>query len=328
MTEGRLVRRGSAVEGGFSYIGAVAALLVLSVIAGLIPAETETAKYIASYITTIALQICFLLAAFIPYRLTRSQPRYSFAQPSAKACAAAPAVAVICVAAFYGAAVCFGALLGAIGYSPAPSSGDMSEPYVVALTALSAVLVAPVCEERLFRGSYLSSLCVMFGRKSSGRRVIWVIAVCGLVFAFIHTRPEQTVYQFFFGAALAYLTIRTCSVVPAVIAHAVSNIIGVVLELPAAESAVGAAVNAAFGTWCGAAVFVLVSAGLCVGGAFALRALMRRLGGGEPCDSFVTEGENGYKDDGGTVAGAVFGALSFAVCAALWIATFAVGMAG
>ena len=41
MTARKMAKRGSAVEGGFSYIGAVAAMLVVSLIVGALPTESD-----------------------------------------------------------------------------------------------------------------------------------------------------------------------------------------------------------------------------------------------------------------------------------------------
>ena len=65
MTDGRALS-GSQAEGGISYISAVCALLLVSLAASLVPADTETSLYIVSYVSTIILQLCFLLAAVLP----------------------------------------------------------------------------------------------------------------------------------------------------------------------------------------------------------------------------------------------------------------------
>lgn len=327
MTDGRALS-GSQAEGGISYISAVCALLLVSLAASLVPADTETSLYIVSYVSTIILQLCFLLAAVLPYRATRTLPLYGFSRPSFKACAAAPAVTVISLVSFYGAAAVFGMLLSAVGYEPS-GSVSVDQPYAVALTVLSTVIVAPVCEERLMRGSCLSSLYAALGARRSGRRTLLAVALCGLVFALIHTRPEQTVYQFLFGAVLAYFTIRTGSVIPAVIAHALNNAIGIVLELPATGEAIDGFFVRVFSVWYGAVIAIAVSATLCVGGAFALRALIRSLGNGQP-EKLRTTGESipVSGGNGDVVTVAVLGALGLAVTAVLWTGNLIVGISG
>lgn len=327
MTDGRAVL-GSPAEGGISYISAIFALLLVSLAAGLVPTDSETSQYIVSYVSTIVLQLCFLLAAVLPYRIARTVPRYGFSRPALKACMAAPAVTLISLAAFYGAAAAFGMFLSAIGYTSS-ASVRVDQPYAVVLTILSAVIVAPVCEERLMRGSCLSSLCAAFGSRRSGGRTLLAVTLCGLMFALIHTRPEQTVYQFLFGAALAYLTMRAGSVIPAVIAHALNNAIGIVLEIPAVGAALDGAFTRIYSVWYGAVIALTVSAVLCVAGAFALRALIRRLGNGQQeaprTDCEITAGSRGSGD---VVTGAVLGILGLAVTAALWTGNFIAGITG
>ena len=323
------VRRGSAVEGGFSYIGAVVAMLLVSVVIGVLPFGSEgTAAEAVSFVGTAAVQLCFLLASVIPYKCTRSRPRYTFSRPSVKAAFAAPAVTVICLIAFYGVAEMFGFGLSAIGYSGS-GGADMTSPLGIVAAVITSVILAPVCEESLFRRSHLSSLGVMLGRKRPVTRAVLMTVIGGLVFAFMHCRPEQTVYQFFFGGALVYMTIRTGTIVPAIIAHASNNVIGIVLSVPAVSEGLTHAETAVSGVWYGALAAAVVSVALCVGGIFLLRAFIRRLGSHETGQSFVTAdtgfGE-GYADDGGTVAGTVFTVLGFAVCVALWTVTLVAGI--
>ena len=205
----RMVRRGSAVEGGFSYGGAVVAMLIISVVMSLLPFERgSAARVAASYIGTVLLQLCFLLAAIIPYKGTRARPRYGFTRPTARAALVAPAVAAISIVAFYGIAMLFGGFLSLIGYEGSGGT-DMTSPVGIIMAIVISVILAPVCEESLFRSSHLSSLGVMLGRRKLFFRTLAMTVIGGAVFAFMHCRPEQTVYQFFFGGALVSLTIKT-----------------------------------------------------------------------------------------------------------------------
>lgn len=327
MTGNGLIRRGSAVEGGFAYAGAVVAFLLVSLVASLIPAGEHAD--LVSYIATAVLQVCFFLAAFIPYKAMRSRPRYTYARPTVKACLGGGAVTLVCLVAFYGLTSLFSLLLWAVGYEFAGST-DLTSPLGIVFSVLITIVLAPVCEEKLFRSGYLSSLEVLFGRaKSERRQTLSVICMCGLAFALIHARPEQTVYQFFFGAALAYLTIRTKSVFPAMIAHALNNSVGLVLSVPAVSSGMDAALTAVAGGWYFVLLFAVVSVGLAAGGVFALRRLINALGDGRPEQSFRTEGEHGFKnyaDDGGSLACGVFSALALVACAALWIFNLVAGL--
>mgnify|MGYP002526307431 FL=1 len=326
----RMVRRGSAVEGGFSYGGAVVAMLIISVVMSLLPFERgSAARVAASYIGTVLLQLCFLLAAIIPYKGTRARPRYGFTRPTARAALVAPAVAAISIVAFYGIAMLFGGFLSFIGYKGSGGT-DMTSPVGIIMAIVISVILAPVCEESLFRSSHLSSLGVMLGRRKLFFRTLAMTVIGGAVFAFMHCRPEQTVYQFFFGGALVYLTIKTGTVIPAVLAHATNNIIGIILAIPAVSGGISAAETAALGSAAGIAVTVIASVALCVAGIFVIRIIVRRVGKCDAAPSFTTvdlDGGAGYSDDGGTVAGVVFTVLSLAVCVALWTITLVAGIA-
>lgn len=76
------------------------------------------------------------------------------------------------------------------------------------------------CEELLFRGGLLQALR---GRMND------TAAVCAsaALFSLFHCSPDQTIFQFFFGALLAYVTVRAGSVIPAMIMHAFNNILSV-----------------------------------------------------------------------------------------------------
>lgn len=329
MTARKMAKRGSAVEGGFSYIGAVAVMLVISLIVGVLPTESDAGRSTASFVATAVMQLCFLLAAVLPHILMRSRPTYALSRPTVKAALLAPVVTVVCLVAFYGVATLFSMLLAAVGYESS-AAVNMSSPAGIAFAVITSVALAPICEETLFRGSVLSSLGVMFGRKNERARTVLAITLCGLAFAFMHTRPEQTVYQFFFGATLAYMTVRTGSAIPAVIAHMFNNVIGLVLSAPAVGDGINAAVGAISGGWQWVLIAAVASLILAAGGAALLRLMIKRMGQGTTGASFrTTDGDGtGYADDGGTLAGAVFCSLAFAVCLALWIADLVTGIIG
>lgn len=100
---------------------------------------------------------------------------------------------------------------------------SFSTPLQIVLGVLVTVVLAPVVEELVFRGALLGSLV----RKTGAVRAIVLSGAC---FALMHMSPEQTVYQFFLGCACAYLTLCSRSVTPAIITHATSNLIAVLLS--------------------------------------------------------------------------------------------------
>lgn len=128
----------------------------------------------------------------------------------------------ICVFCFIFPAQWFAVLLEKIGYNfstEIPLDGALD----VTLCVIVTVIIAPVCEELVFRGALLTGLTKKFG-------VIPSVILSGLAFSLMHMNPEQTVYQFFMGCACAYLAICSGSVLCPMIVHACNNLIAIVFE--------------------------------------------------------------------------------------------------
>jgi len=80
----------------------------------------------------------------------------------------------------------------------------------------SIALVPAVCEEVMFRG-YLLRLF----EKSSG--ALWAIFITGLLFGAFHLRVTQLIPLSLIGVLLAWVTIQSGSLIPAIIMHLVHN---------------------------------------------------------------------------------------------------------
>ena len=84
-------------------------------------------------------------------------------------------------------------------------------------------LLAPLCEELVFRGAVLRALLRWTPRH-------WVaIAISALFFALIHVNPAQMPHAFLAGLLLGWLYYRTDSVVPGIVLHWVNNSIAYVV---------------------------------------------------------------------------------------------------
>lgn len=332
MNGNKLLKRYSAVEGGFSFLGAVLASLILSVIVSLIAQKADVksgtdAYVVLNFCAGLAVQGCFLAAAFLPAKALGSRPTYTFAKPSLRSCLIGVVIAALCVVGFEGLALAFNMMLVGNGYvdnSALAAAGGLA----LALTAVRAVLVAPVCEEALFRGSVLSSLEVT-GSVREKFRVPFMVAICGLLFALMHMNPMQTVYQFFLGGTLAYVTLRFGSIVPAIVIHLTNNVIGVVLSLPAVSEATTGLMNNVYGTpWF--ALFIGASVLLAACAVAAIRALCLKFGGRVPLSPDKekrTEGGSfrNEADDSGTLAGIVLLSVGAIICVAMWVAALMAG---
>ncbi len=96
---------------------------------------------------------------------------------------------------------------------PAPSMQN----YGAGLWSIFAlVILAPVFEELICRGLVLESLRARYG-------VVTAWLVSSLFFGVLHLQPQLVVNAFFVGLILAYIYIRTDSLWPTMILHAVNN---------------------------------------------------------------------------------------------------------
>jgi membrane protease YdiL (CAAX protease family) len=91
-----------------------------------------------------------------------------------------------------------------------------SDPLILGLMALAAVVVAPVCEEVVFRG-YLYPVAKRFGGA-------WVATVCSaLVFSAAHGSLAALFPLFLFGMVLVLIYERTGSIWAPIAVHAMFN---------------------------------------------------------------------------------------------------------
>ncbi len=83
---------------------------------------------------------------------------------------------------------------------------------------IAVVLAAPVIEEALFRG-------LLQGTLEARLRGWLAIAVAALAFGLLHGR-EGTLFFFFWSLPLGWITWRSGSIRPAIVVHAVNNLVG------------------------------------------------------------------------------------------------------
>jgi membrane protease YdiL (CAAX protease family) len=90
--------------------------------------------------------------------------------------------------------------------------------------ALVLVVVAPLTEELLFRGLILRGLLQRYG-------TVPAVMLSALLFALVHANPYQFASAITMGVFLAWLLVRTRSLWPCIIAHALFNCHGIVLPI-------------------------------------------------------------------------------------------------
>lgn len=94
-----------------------------------------------------------------------------------------------------------------------------------AVGILAVCVAAPICEEALFRGTILQE-------QRKIETVARAVTINGFMFAAFHLNPISAPGLWVLGAFLAHITIRSGSILPAVIAHAALNTTNAVI-LPA-----------------------------------------------------------------------------------------------
>lgn len=87
-----------------------------------------------------------------------------------------------------------------------------------AFQALFVIVIAPICEELLFRGLLLPSLKPQYG-------VVWSVLYSSLLFGLFHIRPKIIIPSFLAGIILGCLTINSGSIIPAAITHCLYNLL-------------------------------------------------------------------------------------------------------
>ena len=96
-------------------------------------------------------------------------------------------------------------------------------PMVYIAELLGAVILAPIGEELIYRGVVLRC-----SAKISQRFAIFFSA---FIFGIMHGNPYQFVLGFLLGIPLAMVTLKTGSIVPAIICHMTNNLIASISEV-------------------------------------------------------------------------------------------------
>ena len=151
------------------------------------------------------------------------------------ACLAAAAAAGGCLF-LVGAA----ALLAVRGTHLTPEARQLSERLVQLFVSrppwASWLLIAAlpaVCEECLFRGWMLAAFT---GRRPAPRRAVAAVVLQAACFAAFHLLPERMPQTFALGLLLGWMTLRSGSILPAILAHLVHNTVPLGLFLAAADT--------------------------------------------------------------------------------------------
>ena len=127
------------------------------------------------------------------------------------------------------ALLAIGSLLGKPQSNAIPLFRKSFDPLFVALVIPTVALLAPACEELLFRGAFFGWL--------RGRAPFWVAAgISAAVFAAVHLLPPLFPYLFIFGVMAALIRERTGSTFNTFVMHAIQNSLATIAAYVAISS--------------------------------------------------------------------------------------------
>ncbi|MFA5450044.1 MAG: type II CAAX endopeptidase family protein [Clostridia bacterium] len=112
-------------------------------------------------------------------------------------------------------------LMDSLGVTMSVALPPLNSTEAVLMSLFIIAILPAIGEETLFRG-------VLVGAAEKKGRA-FAIFVPALIFALMHGNPAQLVHQFLLGAALSYITLRTGSVVYAMLIHFFNNAIALTL---------------------------------------------------------------------------------------------------
>ncbi len=116
----------------------------------------------------------------------------------------------------------WGTFLEALGYTY-PQSTPLPERFSawrMILDLLITAVLPAFCEEFFMRGSFLTAV-----RKSNS--LLTSVIIAGVAFGLFHQNVTQVLYTTLFGALMAFLTLKTKSILPAITVHFVNNALAV-----------------------------------------------------------------------------------------------------
>jgi membrane protease YdiL (CAAX protease family) len=115
------------------------------------------------------------------------------------------------------------AITGHAPHMPPSVTNDLHGPWLP-VVAFVAVVMAPICEETLFRGFILQGL-------ERGLRGPWPVLVSAAFFAFVHVYPLVMPSVFVIGVLFALLFMWRRSLLASMTAHATVNLVVVMVAL-------------------------------------------------------------------------------------------------
>ena len=202
------------------WILAILSILLVQFVAAISIIALPKSQTLIVYLTMIAVQVLNVLIVVVATKKREYVSCYKIEKVNAKNVVLSVLLGVVTIAGMYLITQYVYEFFVSLGVKS--SEIDISGGYIV-LAIISTVIFAPIGEELVFR--YV--LCDALENKSKA----FAIVVSALAFAFMHMSPMQTVYQFALGCVLALVVIKSGNVVYAMITHATSNLVVILLSL-------------------------------------------------------------------------------------------------
>lgn len=216
----------------------VGILLIMEGLEALTPLSGTAVSFISPPVSAVA-----VVAGDYLYqrRYVESSTRFSDVVPFTRPSVRAVVVAVLGAVGLYVALNLVSFALVSMGAQVSSSQTSIramtSTGPTFATTLVTLALLAPICEELLFRGAMLSALAPLWRSARRAPRILSILLVA-VLFATLHFQSTGTVMDvlvlattFTLGACCAVLRIRTGSIIPAIIFHATYNCLGLAIAL-------------------------------------------------------------------------------------------------
>ena len=122
----------------------------------------------------------------------------------------------------------FDYLTSKLGYSSVATNIDLSSFWKFFAAIFYVALLPAICEELIFRG------IITNGLKKYG--MVAAVALSAVLFALMHQNLQQLIYQLFLGAVMAYIVLKTGSIIYTMALHFFNNFLIILLAFLSGES--------------------------------------------------------------------------------------------
>lgn len=260
------------------YLGAIVVSLVCQaavafVVAGLsdkFPDLAESGLFNGAFM--IGIQLANAAFIYLFGRLRRRKLNFTYFRgetdgkpPRAVDYVLPPVCACLLLVAMYLPTLWFGYVTRAMGVPDDAGSIALDTAGAMATVIIASVLLAPVCEETIYRGVLLHGL-------NDRQSAVKAVLLSALAFMLMHMNPLQIVFQFAMGVLCGFIALKSKRLLPSILTHACGNALALIVSATALGNTL-AACEAWLVQNIAAAFFITLA--LFAGGGAALYAVVR-----------------------------------------------------